>query len=90
MTRVALGRLFITPGARRAFDVAGEDPAAYVRRHQAGEWGEVDAEDRRANDRALRDGTRLLSAYVLGSGVRVWIITEWDRSVTTILLPEEY
>ena len=50
----------------------------------------VDKEDGAANDRALKDGERLLSAYVLDTGTKVWVITEWDRSATTILLPEQY
>jgi hypothetical protein len=55
-----------------------------------GDWGEVCAEDKRANDAALKLGERLLSAYTLSAGVKVWIITEADRSSTCILLPEEY
>lgn len=61
-----------------------------LRRHQAGDWGDVDSEDKAANDRAVRDGLRLLSAYDLGDGLRVWLITEHDRSVTTLLLPSDY
>jgi hypothetical protein len=61
-----------------------------VRRHQAGDWGLVGAEDWAANDQALIEGTRLLSAYDSSEGVRFWIITEWDRSLTTVLLPEDY
>ena len=56
----------------------------------AGDWGEVDEEDKRLNDAALKDGTRLLSAYVTSRGAGLWIITEADRSATTILLPSEY
>lgn len=59
-------------------------------RHAAGDWGEVCAEDKELNDRALIDGTRLLSAYVAEDGTRFWVITEADRSATTVLLPEEY
>lgn len=65
-------------------------------RHARGDWGTVDGHDQLANDRALRHGTRLLSCYALdpkgpyGGDNRLWIITEWDRSVTTLLLPEEY
>lgn len=58
-------------------------------RHEAGDWGDLDADDRRANDRAVQHGERVLSAYQTAAG-RVWVITEWDRSVTTLLLPEEY
>lgn len=58
--------------------------------HARGDWGELDAEDRAANDRALKDGTRLLSAYHTKAGTKFWIITEADRSSTTALLPSEY
>jgi hypothetical protein len=61
-----------------------------LKRHASGEWGEVDAHDRSANNRALKDGTRVLSTYTIPGGHRFWIITEADRSATTILLPEEY
>ena len=60
-----------------------------LRRHVRGDWGCVDAEDQEANDASLLDGTRLLSAYMIG-GQKLWIITEADRSLTTLLLPEEY
>ncbi len=55
-----------------------------------GDSGDLDREDKKANDDALRDDGRLLSAYLSASGVKFWIITEWDRSVTTLLLPSEY
>ena len=63
---------------------------AYVARHASGDWGDVDAEDWTANDEALRIGARVFSAYQLDTGARLWIITEADRSATTVLLPEEY
>jgi hypothetical protein len=62
----------------------------YMRRHACGDWGDVDAEDAEANAEALECGSRLLSAYQLESGERLWIITEADRSSTTILLSGEY
>jgi len=62
----------------------------YVRRHAGGDWGDVDAEDRNANDEALKCGSRVLSAYELATGERLWIITETDRSATTVLLSTEY
>jgi hypothetical protein len=68
----------------------GENPQTFLDRHVAGDWGEVDADDQQANQDALLHGERLLSAYRTSSGVRIWVITEADRSVTTILLPEEY
>jgi hypothetical protein len=63
---------------------------AYLVRHIAGDWGDVDAHDRRENELSLVHGFRLLSAYTLNSGTKIWIITEADRSVTTVLLPKEY
>ena len=59
-------------------------------RHELGDWGDLDAEDRAQNDLALEQGERLLSAYGIRDDLKVWVITERDRSVTTILLPEDY
>ena len=61
-----------------------------LERHARGDWGEVCAADAAENERSLTDGCRLLSVYTDRSGVKFWIITEWDRSVTTVLLPEDY
>ena len=84
-----LGRVVATPGALKLLSEIGEDPFDYLARHATGDWGELCAFDRRQNEIALREGYRVLSSYdVLAE--RVWIITEADRSVTTILLPEEY
>ena len=88
--RFPLGRLLATPGALRACDEAGANPAHYLARHASGDWGDLSAEDRAANDRALLTGDRLLSAYRLPNGERIWVITEADRSATTALLPQEY
>ena len=83
-----LGQTVITPNA--AASVEHADVLSALRRHASGDWGELGEEDRAANDRALVEGTRLLSAYRSSKGIRFWIITEADRSVTTILLPEDY
>ena len=85
-----LGRLVATPGALEALQEAGQSPAEFLDRHISGDWGEVDAEDRRANDEALVNGERLLSAYRTAKNVRLWVITEADRSSTCFLLPSEY
>ncbi len=85
-----LGKIVITPGASAAFEATGEHPRHFLVRHSAGDWGELSSEDKTTNDHAFRDGDRLLSAYSLKDGTKIWIITEWDRSVTTILLPDEY
>jgi len=85
-----LGRTVITRGADEAFQRTGEDVAAFLRRHNGGDWGEMGKEDVEVNEEGLRDGQRLMSAYYLKDGTKIWIITEWDRSVTTLLLPDEY
>src|SRR5688572_22162869 len=84
------GQLAATPGAIAALREAGQTPFEFLCRHVSGDWGELCAEDIAENDRALREGSRLLSAYRTGKGVKFWIITESDRSVTTLLLPGEY
>ena len=84
-----LGRVVATPGALKLLSEASEDLFGYLVRHATGDWGELCAFDSRQNEIALRDGYRVLSSYDTTAG-RVWIITEADRSVTTILLPEEY
>ena len=85
-----LGRCVATPGALRTLEEAGVSPASLLARHMNGDWGELDEHDRKANEYALEHGLRVLSAYKLRTGEKLWIITEADRSSTTILLPEEY
>jgi hypothetical protein len=84
-----LGRVVTTPGALKLLMEEGGHPFDYLARHATGDWGDLCAFDRQQNEIALRDGLRILSSYDVAAG-RVWIITEADRSVTTILLPEEY
>ena len=81
------GRLVITPGALAA--LSAEVVKTALRRHLAGDWGDMDEHDAKENELSLREGFRLLSAYHDG-GTKFWIITEADRSATTILLPQEY
>lgn len=88
--RFPLGQIVATPGALSALLDAGDDPANFVRRHVSGDWGDLDEHDLRQNELSLQRGFRLLSAYRLSNGTRIWLITEADRSVTTLLLPEEY
>lgn len=88
--RFPLGRLLATPGALRALAEAGQSPEEFLARHRAGDWGDLDPEDRWLNEQALRRGWRLFSAYRTCRGARLWVITEGDRSATTLLLPEEY
>jgi hypothetical protein len=87
----SLGAVVATPGAISTMEQFGIDPASLLARHVAGDWGDLDDEDRAANDEALLYGSRLFSAYGdANSESRIWLITEWDRSVTTFLLPSEY
>jgi hypothetical protein len=85
-----LGQLVATPGALQALEEAGECLEAFVVRHACGDWGNLCDADRQENAQALREGGRLMSTYTLKNGETLWIITEADRSVTTLLLPLEY
>jgi hypothetical protein len=89
MGHLPLGKVVATPAAIKLLMDVGENPSDYLARHATGDWGELCAFDRRQNWIALRNGYRVLSSYPVGEG-KIWIITEADRSVTTILLPEEY
>jgi hypothetical protein len=80
--------MLMTPGVQR--EVPPSEMLRAMRQHARGDWGELDKEDQRANDEALKHGGRLLSAYRTEAGVKFWIITEADRSATTVLLPDEY
>ncbi len=84
------GQLLATPGAVEVLEANAVEPMALIGRHLVGDWGNVCDEDAQANEDALADGARLFSGYVLNHGQRVWVITEADRSATTILLPDEY
>jgi histidine ammonia-lyase len=90
ITRFALGQTFITPGAEEALQIAGQTATEFLCRHMSGDWGELSDEDMKENEFSLKEGLRLLSAYQTGKGQKLWIITEADRSATTILLPSEY
>ena len=90
ITRFPLGQIVATPGALDALDAAGNNPLAYIRRHVAGDWGDVELEDANENEYSVVRFLRILSSYHLDDGTRLWIITEADRSATTLLLPEEY
>lgn len=96
MKRFRLGQMMVTPGAIEALEESGESPAEFLRRHAHGDWGHLDAHDRRLNERAIAHGScpgrrmRVLSTYQTKLGVKLYVITERDRSYTTVLLPEEY
>jgi hypothetical protein len=74
----------------QALGRAQQSPTEFLARHASGDWGEVDAEDWKLNDAAVKAGERILSAYKTKDGERIWIITQADRSSTCILLPDEY
>jgi len=71
-------------------EASGEKPEKFLSRHAAGDWGDVSDADREENEFSLAHGFRLLSSYKLRNGTKLWIITEADRSSTTLLLPDEY
>ena len=88
--RFALGQTVITPGAEEALQLAGQTAIQFLRRHMSGDWGDLSDADIKENELSLEQGFRLLSRYQTTKGERLWIITEADRSATTILLPIEY
>lgn len=86
-----LGRILMTPGAAELLDRVGQPFGVYLDRHARGDWGDLEPEDKAANDRAVAIGECILSCYTADeAGDQIWIITEADRSATTILLPDEY
>jgi hypothetical protein len=88
MTKFSLGSLVATPNALDK--VPDKDIRMALLRHAKGDWGECCPEDWEENDRSAKEGDRILSAYTASNGVKFWIITEADRSATTVLLPEDY
>lgn len=88
--RFDVGRIMATPGALAALRAAAVDPFTLLARHVTGDWGDVDIEDAQENEFSVSRRRRTWSAYVLPDGVRLWVITEADRSMTTFLLPDEY
>lgn len=89
--RFPAGQLVMTAGIDALVRQGRLNPSPYLQRHLSGDWGDLDDSDRRQNDAALQSGKdRLFSSYQVAPDLKLWIITEWDRSVTTLLLPEEY
>jgi hypothetical protein len=89
------GEIVATPGAIEAMRASGQNAQDFLGRHLRGDWGDLDDEDRKLNDEALIDGSRLLSAYATKQGDKLWVITEavgddGRRAATTLLLPSEY
>jgi hypothetical protein len=90
MIRFELGRVVATPGALRALERAEQLPAEFLDRHVNGDWGDVPDEDKQENEFSVEHGFRIVSAYTTSASEKIWVITEADRSYTTLLLPSEY
>jgi hypothetical protein len=89
-SKFPLGRILATPGALEVLGECGQQASEFFSRHAAGDWGDIHPEDIGLNEQALLHGSRLMSVYQTNDGTKVWLITEADRSATTLLLPEEY
>ena len=91
VTLFPLGQVVATPGAVDALKTEGIQPSVLLERHETGDWGDLERDDWKANDDAVKTGGRLFSAYTLPqTQTKLWVITESDRSATTLLLPSEY
>ncbi|MBK9784076.1 MAG: hypothetical protein IPP59_07740 [Betaproteobacteria bacterium] len=89
--RFPSGQILMTAGIDDLVRHGRINPTPYLLRHLAGDWGDLSDHDRQLNDAALKSGAdRLFSSYQITPDLKLWIITEWDRSVTTLLLPSEY
>ena len=86
----ALGQIVATPGALEALENNGQTANEFIGRHVSGDWGNLPPEDAQANEDALDGSGRIFSAYILHDQTKIWLITEWNRSVTTLLLPSDY
>lgn len=85
-----LGQVLVTAGVHALVQEGQLDPFFCLRRHAAGDWGDLTEHDKAVNESALQDGSQLFSMYEISPTLKVYVITEWDRSVTTLLLPSEY
>jgi hypothetical protein len=88
--RFRLGKVLATPGAMEALEDANESADTFIRRHQRGDWGDLSDDDKQENEFSIGNRLRIFSAYHTNQKVKLWVITEADRSSTTILLPSEY
>jgi len=89
-SKFPLGQIVGTPGALKAIEDAGQEPIFFLSKHASGDWGTMDKDDKQLNEEALTNGDRIHSAYRTLKGESIWIITEADRSTTTLLLPDDY
>lgn len=95
MSKFSLGQIVATPAALDALEESGQAPIELLRRHCQGDWGDLSSDDKQSNEEALEHGSRIFSAYILTTGVKLWVITEAQddsgvRASTCILLPDEY
>ena len=93
--KFSLGQIVATPACLTAFEATGETQLTFLQSHVSGDWGDFDAEDNQAKERALKDGSRIFSAYHLKDGTKIWIITEaigpdGKRASSCCLLPDDY
>jgi len=88
--RFELGQIVATPNAIQALEAHNIQPQTLIERHARGDWGELSPEDAHANEIALQQGDRLLSSYAIAPEIKIWLITEADRSSTALLLPTDY
>jgi|SRR6516165_2835895 hypothetical protein len=88
--RFPLGQIVATPGALEALEASHQSPAEFLTRHARGDWGELSSDDIAENEFSLKNGFRLLSSYCTATGQKLWVITEAERDLTTVLLPDEY
>lgn len=88
--RFQLGRMYLTPGAIEALTNSGQMASEFLHRHQSGDWGDLSEGDRQENEFSIDKCLRIFSAYHTAKGEKLWVITEADRSATTVLLPSEY
>jgi hypothetical protein len=86
----SLGSVYLTVGAREALENSNQTAAEFLARHQSGDWGDVCEDDRQENELSVKQGYRILSSYRTSKGVKIWTITEANRSSTTCLKPDEY
>jgi hypothetical protein len=84
------GHVVATPSALEALERNSQNALQFLMRHQSGDWGDLDQSDKDENDRSLKHGDRILSAYHLNDQTKIWIISEADQSSTCVLLPEDY
>jgi hypothetical protein len=90
MSKFKLGITVCTPAAQDLLGAHSVSMVSLLDRHSACDWGDVGIDDALANDAALKDGSQILSVYKVGAKDKVLVITEWDRSITTVLLPSDY